>query len=155
MASTSYTENLGLCSWSASDKPKRIDFVNDNNKIDTKLGGHIIDKSIHVTPQEKEIFSTPYKVLTYAGDGAASRTLPIDDEYTFAFVFQKSYPPTEVDSDGNTIMRSAIVGRLFGSNANLTLKSDSIVVSQQTTATNSIISKFNESYGQYVVILFR
>ncbi len=155
MASTSYTENLGLCAWNPTDKPKRIDFVNDNAKIDTKLGGHIIDDSIHVSAEEKARFLQPYTVVTYAGDGAQTRTLSLDNEYTFAIVFQKHYPSITTDSSGNTVIRSAVVGRAFGSNSGLILKSDSIVLSQQTTPTDSVINNFNELYGQYVMILFR
>ena len=155
MASTSYTENLGLCAWNSTDKPKRIDFVNDNAKIDAQLGGHIFDKSMHVTTQEKARIYEPYKVVTYAGDGTQSRTLSLDYEYNFAIVFQKHYPPVTTDNSGNTVLRSAVVGRMFGSNSGLVLKSDSIVLLQQTTATDSVINNFNEKNGQYVMILFK
>ena len=36
MASTNYTTNLQLSSWDENDKPERLDFVNDNIKIDVK-----------------------------------------------------------------------------------------------------------------------
>ena len=34
MASSSFTTHLGLCNWDASDRPKRADFVSDNNILD-------------------------------------------------------------------------------------------------------------------------
>lgn len=155
MAATAYTPNLGLCQWEPADRPKRIDFVNDNSIIDTKLGEHLANTYVHVTQAEKEKYNSPYRVLTYAGDGANSKTISLDTSYTFAIVFQKYYPPVETDSAGNSVVHMAIVGRQFGSNSNLTLKSDSIVVTQDTTASDGVINNFNENEGQYVVLLFR
>lgn len=155
MAATSYTPNLGLCQWEPADRPKRIDFVNDNSIIDEKLGEHFSNTYIHVSKEEKEKFNSPYTVLTYAGNGSYSRTLSVDKAYTFAIVFQKYYPPVETDSSGNSIVHMAIVGREFGSSSNLTLKSNSIVVTQDTTASDGVINNFNENEGQYVVLLFR
>ena len=155
MASTTFTEHLGLCTWNESDRPKRIDFVNDNKKIDEALGEHLLDNNIHVTKEEKERYGSPYNVITYVGDGAATKTIALDDEYTFAIVFQKNSALEEHDSSGNTAVRFAVVGRVFNSNADITLKTDSIVVKQDTTPTDNLRCCFNEQYGQYVVILFR
>lgn len=155
MAATSYTPNLGLCQWEPADRPKRIDFVNDNSIIDTKLGEHLANKGMHLTTQEKEKFNSPYRVITYAGDGASSKTISLDISYTFAIVFQKYYPPVETDTYGNSVLHMAIVGREFGSNSTIVLKSNSIVVTQDTTASDGVINNFNENEGQYVIILFR
>lgn len=155
MAATAYTPNLGLCQWEPADRPKRIDFVNDNYIIDQKFTEHCNDKNIHVTAQEKEKYNSTYTVLTYVGNGSQTRTLNVDNSYTFAIVFQKYYPPVEMDSAGNSMVRMAIVGREFGSNSSLTLKSNSIVVTQDSTASNGVINNFNENEGQYVVLLFR
>ncbi len=155
MASTSFTPNLGLCSWQPSDRPKRIDFVSDNQKIDEILGTHIDDKDVHVTAQEKAIYSSPYKVVTYVGDGQSTRTLSLDKEYTFAIVFDKNSPIQKSDTNGDTILKFALVGRMFGSQSNITLNSNSITVTEDTTSTDGIKNSFNEQYGQYVMILFR
>lgn len=155
MAATSYTENLGLCAWQSSDRPKRIDFVNDNNIIDEKLGNHIVNSSIHVSADEKHRYENPYTVFTYSGDGAATKTFELDDSYKFAIVFQKFYPPVEIDANNNVITRFAIVGRAFGSNAEITLKTQSIVVTQDSQPTDGVINNFNESQGQYVMLLFK
>ncbi len=155
MASTSYTKNLGLCAWQSTDRPKRIDFVNDNSIIDEKLGEHLKDTYIHVTQEEKEKYANPYTVFTYAGDGAASKTFTLDDSYTFAIVFQKYYPPVEITTNNVVKSHFAVVGRLFGSSSNITLKSGSIVVTQDTVASDGVINNFNEAEGQYVVLLFK
>lgn len=155
MASTSYTNNLGLCAWDGTDRPKRIDFVNDNAIIDEKLGEHLINSNIHVTAEEKIQFLNPYTVFSYAGDGAKTKTFTLDGTYTFAIIFQKFYPPVEIDDSGNVVSRFSIVGRVFGSSSSVSLTSNTIVVTQDTEATDGVINNFNESAGQYVVVLFK
>ncbi len=155
MASTSYTKNLGLCAWRESDRPKRVDFVNDNQKIDTALGEHLNNSYIHVTTQDKNRIYSQYKIMTYAGTGEATKTLALDDEYTFAIVYQKFSPLETTDEQGNTVLHFAIVTRVSGSNASITLGADSIVVTQDSVATDGVKNNFNEQYGQYVIILFR
>lgn len=155
MASTSFTPNLGLCSWSSDDRPKRMDFVNDNALIDEILGAHLNNSNLHVSAEEKEIYSSPYKVISYAGDGQASKSINTGEGYAFAIIFQKFYPPVEVDASNNVISHFALVGRMFGSSANLTMTGTSITVTQDTVATDGVKNNFNEAEGQYVMILFR
>ena len=155
MASSSYTSNLGLCAWESSDRPKRIDFVNDNAIIDEKLGDHIVNSAIHVTAEEKIQFLNPYTVFSYVGDGATTRTFTLDGSYTFAIVFQKNCPPVEIDDSGNAVSHFSIVGRVFGSSSSVSLTSSTIVVTQDSTATDGIKNNFNEEQGQYVAVLFK
>ncbi len=155
MASASYTKNLGLCAWEGSDSPKRIDFVNDNAIIDEKLGEHLKDSNIHVTSEEKVLFANPYTVFSYVGDGEKTRTFSLDQNYTFAIVFQKYYPPVEIDSSNNTVAHFTIVGRVFGSSSNITLASKSLVVTQDNAPVDGVINNFNENEGQYVAVLFK
>ncbi|MBQ8539018.1 MAG: hypothetical protein IJ433_05150 [Ruminococcus sp.] len=155
MASSSYTKKLGLCQWSESDRPKRIDFVNDNAIIDEKLGEHLINTNIHVTAEEKIRFANPYTVFSYAGDGASTKTFALDDNYTFAIVFQKFYPSVEIESNSVVVTRFAIAGRVFGSSTGVTLTSNSLIVTQDANATDGVKNNFNEAQGQYVALLFR
>lgn len=154
MASTSFTPNLGLCNWHSTDCPKRSDFVNDNNIIDRNLGGHLADSKIHVTADEKELFAHPYSVVTYVGDGNSTKTVPIDFEPNFAIVYQMYYPSVTLDSDGSVASRFVIVGRSFSTSDAVVIKSDSIVVKQDATPTDSVRNNFNEQGGQYVILLF-
>ncbi len=155
MSSTSYTPNLGLCAWEGSDRPKRTDFLNDNAVIDKKLGEHLLDVSIHVTPEEKQLYANPYKVVSYVGDGASSKSISLTESYSFAIVFQKYYPAVTIDSSNNTVSHFAIVGRLFGSSSSMVMNSTSITVKQDRTATDGVINNFNEDGGQYVMLLFK
>ncbi len=155
MSSTSYTPNLGLCAWEGSDRPKRTDFLNDNAVIDKKLGEHLLDVSIHVTPEEKQLYANPYKVVSYVGDGASSKSISLTESYSFAIVFQKYYPAVTIDSSNNTVSHFAIVGRLFGSSSSMVMNSSSITVKQDSAATDGVINNFNEDGGQYVMLLFK
>lgn len=155
MATTSYTQNLGLSAWGASDRPKRIDFVTDNTIIDQVLGEHVNNSDIHVTAEDKARLQNPYTVYTYLGDGEAQRTIELSDEYKFAIVFQKFYPMVEIDSNQNIVSHFAVVGRSFGSSANIELRKQSLVVTQDTEATDGVINNFNEAEGQYVALLFK
>ncbi len=155
MSSTSYTPNLGLCAWKSSDRPKRMDFVNDNAIIDEKLGEHLSDMGIHVTTEEKQRYENPYTVFSYVGDGAATKKFTLSDSYSFALVFQKYYPPVEIDSNNNAVAHFAIVGRTIGSTSTMTMNSTSVTVVQDSTATDGVKNNFNESEGQYVMLLFK
>lgn len=155
MSATSFTPNLGLCAWEPQDRPKRIDFVNDNSIIDKKLGEHLVDNSVHVTAAEKLRYDNPYRISGYAGNGEAVRSLPLESECSFAIIFQMYYPPVEIDTNSNTVMHFGIVTRTSGSSANLTLRENSLEVTQDESATDGVKNNFNEKNGQYVMLLFR
>lgn len=155
MGATSYTPNLGLCAWQGSDRPKRTDFVNDNAVIDEKLGEHLLNVGVHVTPEEKEQYANPYTVVSYVGDGAASKSIALSESYTFAIVFQKNSPVATIDSESNVLSHFAIVGRLFGSSSSMVMNSTSITVKQDTTASSGVKNNFNENGKQYVMLLFK
>lgn len=155
MASSNFTPNLGLCNWSADDRPKRMDFVSDNNIIDERLGNHLNNSDIHVTADEKERITAPYEVMVYAGDGESSKTFTLDKEYNMAIVFQKNKPMVEFDANKNAVCRFAISGVTLGSSSGVTLSKNSITVKQSGQADDGMIYNFNESFGQYVILLFR
>lgn len=155
MASSSFTPNLGLCSWEDSDRPKRIDFVADNMLIDEKLGTHLLDADIHTTKEEKQRMLTPYTVFEYAGNGESERTLTISGTYSFVIVYQKFYPAVTKDVSGNMVSHLCFAGRLFGSGGEVTLQPDKLTVTQDSTPTDGVLNNFNENRGQYVAILFK
>lgn len=155
MSASSHTENLGLCSWSESDKPKRLDFVTDNLIIDEKLGEHLSDSDSHVTKEEKERFLTPYTVVEYAGDGQSQRSISVPQVFSFVVLYQKFYPAVTKDDDGNIVSHSGFAGRLFGSGPELKLTNSAINVTQDSVATDGVKYNFNENNGQYIAILFK
>lgn len=154
MASSSFTPNLGLCNWSADDKPKRADFVSDNGIIDTALGGHINNGSIHLTASEKEKALSPFAVVPYSGDGKSSRTIQAGFAPKLALVYLRNAPCVEY-AGGATIINSAIAYYGMGGSSGLSLSSSGIVVSQQTTPVDGVRHNLNETDGQYVSVLFK
>lgn len=157
MASSNFTENIGLCNWTGEDRPKRTDFVNDNNIIDNLLGNHLSDKNIHVTIDDKERYLHPYMVKTYSGDGRETKTIELSEDFNVAIVCQRHCPLTEFDSSGNAVCHFAIAGKTFGSthSKGVTFSGNNLLVRQDTTAADGIINNFNEEFGQYVIILLR
>ena len=93
MASSNFTTNLHLSAWAAGDRPKRADFVSDNNIIDTQLGGHILDSAIHLSAAQQDKLNTPYTVSIYAGDGSAERTIQLGFTPQLAIVFKRGVIP--------------------------------------------------------------
>ena len=75
MASTNKTPNLRLNSWLDSDRPKRMDFVSDNNIIDSTLGTHLNDSTSHLTPSEKDKVDEPFEICILYGTGETSTSI--------------------------------------------------------------------------------
>ena len=78
MAATNHSATLGLSLWEATDCPQRADFLQDNQKLEQAVGGHIQNSGLHLSTQEKQYLAQRAAVLTYTGtgSGAASVTLP-------------------------------------------------------------------------------
>lgn len=160
MGSTNKTVNLGLNSWIGSDKPQRVDFNNDNDILDTAIGNHNNDKTIHITQEERDNWNTFVKSGVYFGNGAAERTIELECDFdvSFAVIFASNRP---VSIAGFSTSRhhnyAAFVGRL-GSSAGAKFSKDyrSIVVTQSSSALmNNEYINLNESGVSYTYILFR
>lgn len=154
MASSSYTTNLGLSNWSASDRPKRADFVSDNNIIDSVLGGHMADTTAHMTAAQKEAALQPYATMIYAGSGTDNRAVTTDFAPKFVMVFKKNAAPTENES-GNTLVNSGAAAYGHGGSAGVSVSSTGFVVRQQSTASDGMRFSLNESGCQYFAVVFR
>lgn len=53
MAASKKSTVLGLCLWEGTDKPRRVDFVADNEAIESQLGGHIQNDNLHLRHAQK------------------------------------------------------------------------------------------------------
>ncbi len=154
MASSSYTSSLGLCAWASADKPKRADFVADNAIIDNILGGHVNNTSVHMSSAEKAKALTPYTMVTYAGTGAASRTVSTDYRPSAVIVYKKNVPFT-VQSDGATVVNAAVSCYGLGASSGVAIVSAGFTVYQDSTASAGVLRNLNEEDGQYVALLFK
>ena len=84
MAATYHTTHLGLSLWAQTDCPQWADFLQDNQKLDQQVGGHIQDSALHLTAEEKQYLSQRSASVTYTGTGSGTQsvTLPFCLLYT-------------------------------------------------------------------------
>ena len=92
MAASKKSTVLGLCLWEGTDKPRRVDFVADNEAIESQLGGHIQNDNLHLNDTRRKRLDTPTEVRTYTGTGAASRTILFGFSPSAVIVFAVDKP---------------------------------------------------------------
>ncbi len=155
MSSTNKTEYLGLNAWLGSDRPQRIDFVDDNNKIDTAMKNHINNVTMHCTSTEKAKIQNPYTMVSYVGTGTETNVITIGFTPKFVIVFQKDTPPTQADTSGNTLINTTITADSNGSIGGAYINGYDITVMQSTQAENGMLYNLNKKNGQYCIIAFR
>ncbi|MDR0913935.1 MAG: hypothetical protein LBM65_02040 [Oscillospiraceae bacterium] len=155
MGSTNKTPNLHLNSWLDTDSPKRMDFQSDNDIIDEQLGGHILNEVIHLTAEEKEYLSSPVHMVSYTGNGSASRNVTLPFVPLFVIVFKNNSPISSISNSAN-IQSAGFALNGAGATAGLTLANTSLTVKQYSTlSTSSANYDFNASGASYRVILFK
>lgn len=154
MATSQYTPNLHLSAWTDSDRPKRADFVSDNNIIDTQLGGHVANNNIHLSADEKEKISEPYVSKMYSGSGESSRTISLGFLPKFVLIFKRGVPPVTYSNGVNTV-NCACGFYGHGASVGISITSSGITVTESTTATNGIKMSLNESGSQYTIVAFK
>jgi len=100
MGSSYKTDFLGLNRWIDSDKPKREDFVSDNELVDAAIRQHSRDELIHITENERSLWNSlggsEIEIGTYAGNGEASRVISLGYTPLFAMVFRKDALPVSI-----------------------------------------------------------
>lgn len=154
MATANKTSNLGLCAWLGTDKPSRIDFVEDNEKIDTAINDHVSDTSVHLSTSDRQKLTEPYVTKYYSGDGASSRTIAIGFSPKVVFVFKKN-SGTVTLSGSNLLINTGMSIVSNGSTGGVSISGTNIIVKQTTTAVDGAIYNLNLNGGQYGIIAFR
>lgn len=154
MASSNFTTNLHLSAWAAGDRPKRADFVSDNNIIDTQLGGHILDSAIHLSAAQQDKLNTPYTVSIYAGDGSAERTIQLGFTPQLAIVFKRGVIPAGWFDNKNTA-NFGIATNGYGFSTGVSVTTSGIIVRQIAENADGIRVSLNENGAQYTVIAFK
>lgn len=100
MSASNHSQKLGLSLWEQTDCPEWADFLQDNEKLEETVGGHIGSQAVHLTAEDREFLSHRAAVVTYngTGSGAASLTLPfLPRKLT---VSAQGKPPMVSRSDG-------------------------------------------------------
>ena len=155
MAASKKSTVLGLCLWEGTDKPRRVDFVADNEAIESQLGGHIQNDNLHLNDTRRKRLDTPTEVRTYTGTGAASRTILFGFSPSAVIVFAVDKPFSQATT-GCTKQYAGIAAD--GQNSlGVTLSTAQVTVRQTQTAPTdgSGMASLNESGVTYAVLAFR
>lgn len=155
MSSTNKTEYLGLNQWLGSDRPQRIDFVDDNSLIDEAIKLHHSNSSIHVTGDEKTKINQPFVIQSYGGTGTEALTVTLSISPQLVIIFSKGTPFLQTDSSGNTIINACIVARSNGNSGGATLSGNTVTVQQSSVASSGVKYNLNKLNGQYCIVAFR
>ena len=100
MAATYHTTHLGLSLWAQTDCPQWADFLQDNQKLDQQVGGHIQDSALHLTAEEKQYLSQRSASVTYTGTGSGTQSVTLPFLPRKLTVLAQGKPPMVPRSDG-------------------------------------------------------
>lgn len=153
MASTNRTTNLGLSSWLPTDRPKRADFVSDNNIIDSVLGAHLNDSASHLTLSEKSKVGEPFVVCTLYGTGDSSTSCRFDFNPSLVIAYRLNAPMSEYRNSLNII--NSAVATTHGSGLGIALDNNLVTLYQGAVAGTDYFNNMNEVHSQYIVIAFK
>lgn len=155
MSSTNKTDYLKLNSWLGTDRPQRIDFVDDNTIIDTAIKNHVQNSTMHCTSTEKSKIENPYTVISYTGTGEETKVITFAFNPKLVVVFYKELPSMQTDSSGNAVINQAIVAKSHGSTGGVTISGYDVTVTQSKTAVGGVFYNLNKYNGQYCIIGFK
>lgn len=153
MASTNKTNNLRLNNWLESDKPKRMDFVNDNLIIDSVLGSHINDSDLHLTIAEKDRVSSPYVISLEYGTGSSTMTYNPGFQPRMAVIFKVNAPVVRDISNYPSVNFAVVTNK--GSTGGASFSGSNLIVRQSTVSENGVLYNLNEEDAAYVIIYFK
>lgn len=106
MSSTKKTSSLGLNLWEETDKPERLDFVRDNEKLEELVGEHLKSTTLHLTTDEKSLLKTRYQIKSYFGDGLSSVVSTLQFEPKIVIVFATQRPDNTVENGLQNVFRA-------------------------------------------------
>ena len=156
MPTNNKTPNLNLNNWLGTDKPKRIDFFENNEILDTVISSHLSDTSMHITEEEKKNLSSGPVLGLLPGNGAASRTHVLNFNPSMVIVFLRNTIFNMYDPVNNyTICNIGIAVPGRGSTIGASLDGNELTLSQtQGAPLDGRFINLNTTHGQYVYIAF-
>lgn len=155
MPASKKTEILGLSLWEGTDKPRRLDFVDDNNALESILGGHITDAQCHLSEEEKKRVDSPIEVRAYTGNGTERRSVVFEFSPRAVIVFAQGHGASEYN--GTYTRHYAAFGDAAHASCGLEMSSIQVTVRQDRTepGANGSFSALNESGVDYVILAIR
>ena len=153
MAASEKTAFLGLSLWAGTDKPKRSDFVEDNEALEALVGGHLQNEDLHLNAARLARVDEPFAVRTYTGTGAESRSIVFGFAPRAVAVFAVGKGAAEYTG----ICTKQYAGFSAEGNNSLGVELSTIqaVVHQQNETVGGSCAALNESGVVYVMLAFR
>ena len=154
MSSTEKTSNLKLNLWIGTDKPTRLDFVTDNQKIESAVSGHTNNTAIHLSTDDRSRLNQPFVTGYYAGDGNSTQTITLPFVAKSVIVYKKGTPSVIKNSSGELLCNTAIAIPSNGGSG-CTVSGTVLTVQQSTSAVDGALYNMNASGGQYAYIAYK
>ncbi|MGW8113786.1 hypothetical protein ACVS9P_01155 [Caproicibacterium sp. NSD3] len=144
--------SLGLHDWKADDKPVRLDFVQDNQLLDSLLTAHFNDNSRHRNADDP----VPMTINSYVGDGKAQQVISLPFAARLVLVYCQNLSAVGVRTGGELGAYCAFAVPSERAMAGLFLDGTSLIVMQDSdTSTTKVHNSFNETNTEYEYIAFR
>lgn len=158
MPSTNKTTNLNLNQWIGTDKPKREDFVSDNNILDTVISNHINNNDVHVTEALLSQLSGTVSIGMTFGTGEETQSIQMPFEPSMVIILAVSRPLVEYDRSQNYIKCNSGIAfkSMYGSSSGVSLSGDQLTV-QQTLSSSSggVYYNLNNANEMYIYAAFK
>lgn len=157
MPTTNKTPKLGLNNWVGTDKPKRSDFVEDNILLDTILSGHLADKAVHLSANDRTALEQPIATGLYAGDGTETGTLVLSFVPRAVFAFFRGHAMSEYHEEKKYTYVNAAAATRTGNTPGIVMGSNKVQFTQTQTEPQAggCFLNMNSNGGQYFYIAFR
>ncbi|MDR2656100.1 MAG: hypothetical protein LBC56_08585 [Oscillospiraceae bacterium] len=160
MASSNKTDNLNLNKWIATDKPKREDFVSDNEILDQALSSHTQNSGVHINADERTLWTNSAQKTpvtgSYVGDGTTSRDFALGFQPEFIIVAQVNYFGYIFTLSGEYTKGYMAMASPAGGTPGLSvLTSGFRVKSAASVPSDGMFYKINDNGKTYIYIAFR
>lgn len=160
MASSGKTEKLGLSLWEPGDKPERLDFRQDNQRLEELVAPHVFDVSQHLTAAEKQWVHKPFFISEYYGTGRPTRKIAYGtttEKVTrprFVLAYAKGDAPICI-RNGTLCLYSAWGTTKYSGTPGLILENETFTICQQQDdeVTDGYRYCLNEANKRYVIIV--
>ena len=155
MPTNQKTTHLKLNQWQESDKPMRLDFVEDNQKIDAAVGAHIEDAVAHLTSGEHQKLTEPFEIGLFGGNGSQSAPQVLPFEPSLVLLYLRNSPLYSYQSEGYVVCSCALATQQSTSGG-VSLNGNTLTLTQtQESPSDGVFYNLNKSGGQYQYIAFR
>ena len=153
MGSASKTTNLDLNQWASTDRPVRMDFVEDNRKIDEAVGDHINNGAIHMTEALKGKLENPYEVKLYGGTGASEGKVYFDFDVKYVIVFTIGKSP--ISYNNSIVYINSGMAGTRGASKGVAIDGKVVKLEQDSSAVSGELCNLNKSGNMYIVVGFK